>query len=215
MISVGVDIDRLGLMVVSGQPKTTAEYIQATSRVGRVHPGLVVEVYNWSRPRDTSHYERFGHYHETFYRHVEATSVTPFSSRSRDRALAGVLASYVRLDDPYMAAESSAENFDPDSPSVRRIIAEIVARAEQVTQKPEVAAETEQQLKNLITEWAHWAAQEKRLSYAGRGQKRGDSRPVLLRRMEHRAGRGIWPVANSLREVEGEVDVVLKEVADG
>ena len=98
MISVGVDIDRLGLMVVSAQPKTSAEYIQATSRVGRRHPGLIVEVYNWVRPRDISHYERFSHYHDTFYRHVEATSVTPFSERARDRALRGVLTSYVRQD---------------------------------------------------------------------------------------------------------------------
>jgi hypothetical protein len=214
MMSVGVDIDRLGLMVVSGQPKTTAEYIQATSRVGRMHPGLVIEVYNWSRPRDTSHYERFRHYHETFYRHVEATSVTPFSSRARDRALPGVLASYVRLDDPEMAAEAAADNFSPDSPSVQRIVKEIVARSEQVTQKPEVAAETEQQLKNLVAEWARWAHHEKSLSYAGRGQKAADGHPVLLRPMEYQAGRGIWPVANSLREVEGEVDVVLKEVQE-
>lgn len=215
MISVGVDIDRLGLMVVSGQPKTTAEYIQATSRVGRAHPGLVIDVYNWSRPRDTSHYERFRHYHETFYRHVEATSVTPFSSRARDRALAGVLTSYVRLDDPEMAAESSADNFSPDSASVQRILAEIVARSGQVTQKPEVAAETEQQLKNLVAEWAQLAQGEKALSYAGRGVSKEDGRPVLLRRMEHEWGRGIWPVANSLREVEGEVDVVLREVEEG
>jgi hypothetical protein len=212
MISVGVDIDRLGLMVVSGQPKTTAEYIQATSRVGRVHPGLVVEVYNWSRPRDTSHYERFRHYHETFYRHVEATSITPFSSRARDRALAGVLASYVRLDDPDMAPESAAENFDPDGSSVQRILDELVARSERVTQKPEVGTETEQQLKNLAAEWKHWASQE--LTYAGRGSSNARMKPVLLRRMEHQAGRGIWPVANSLREVEGEVDIVLRDVVE-
>jgi hypothetical protein len=97
MISVGVDIRRLGLMVVAGQPKTTAEYIQATSRVGRSQPGLVVSVYNWARPRDLSHYERFEHYHSTFYRHVEPTSVTPFASRALDRGLSALLVSLVRL----------------------------------------------------------------------------------------------------------------------
>ena len=70
MISVGVDINRLGLMVVTGQPRSTSEYIQATSRVGREHPGLVITMYNWLGARDISHYEKFRAYHDAIYRHV-------------------------------------------------------------------------------------------------------------------------------------------------
>ena len=98
MISVGLDIVRLGLMVVLGQPKTSAEYIQATSRVGRdpMKPGLIVTLLNVHKPRDRSHYERFETYHATFYRAVEATSVTPFSPRALDRALAAALVALCR-----------------------------------------------------------------------------------------------------------------------
>ena len=99
MISVGLDITRLGLMVVNGQPKTCAEYIQATSRVGRevAKPGLVVTLLNIHRPRDRSHFERFATFHRSFYRSVEATSVTPFSPRALDRGLAGTLVALARL----------------------------------------------------------------------------------------------------------------------
>src|SRR5205085_11004472 len=96
MASVGVDGQRLGLMVVAGQPKTTAEYIQATSRVGRRFPGLVFAVYNWTRPRDLSHYETFEHYHATFYKHVEALSVTPFAAGATSRGLAALLVALIR-----------------------------------------------------------------------------------------------------------------------
>ena len=103
MISVGVDISRLGLMVVNGQPRTTAEYIQASSRVGRSTPGLVVTALNLYKPRDRSHYERFTAYHQSFYREVEAASVTPFSTRAVDRGLAGLVVGLVRHLGPQMA----------------------------------------------------------------------------------------------------------------
>lgn len=108
MISVGVDIDRLGLMVVAGQPKTTSEYIQASSRVGRQHPGLVVTCFNVAKPRDRSHYERFAAYHESFYRFVEATSLTPFSGPALDRGLAGTILAMTRLAALEMTPPSSA-----------------------------------------------------------------------------------------------------------
>ncbi|MEM9553685.1 MAG: DISARM system helicase DrmA [Acidobacteriota bacterium] len=111
MISVGVDISRLGLMVVAGQPKTTAEYIQASSRVGRqpeVAPGLVVTCLNVHKARDRSHYEHFTGYHESFYRDVEASSVTPFSAPALERGLAGALLALTRLAEVSMTPNAAA-----------------------------------------------------------------------------------------------------------
>lgn len=112
MISVGVDIDRLGLMVVAGQPKSTSEYIQASSRVGRQHPGLVVTCFNVRRPRDRSHYERFVAYHESFYRYVEATSLTPFSGPALDRGLSGTMMAMARLGHPVLTPPAAAMDIE-------------------------------------------------------------------------------------------------------
>lgn len=121
MISVGVDVGRLGAMVVAGQPKTNAEYIQATSRVGRDNPGLVITVYNTTRSRDRSHYEQFLKYHSALYRYVEATSLTPFADRARDRGLHALYVSLCRYLVPGLLSNESAVNFDPDTEEVKKI----------------------------------------------------------------------------------------------
>ncbi len=136
MISVGLDIPRLGLMVVLGQPKTHAEYIQATSRVGRVdeRPGLVVTLLNIHKPRDRSHYERFRHYHETFYRSVEVASVTPFSARALDRGFAGALVGLARHLQPELTPPLGAECIADVRASLERRLLEVML--ERVRQQP-------------------------------------------------------------------------------
>ena len=134
MISVGLDIPRLGLMLVLGQPKMHAEYIQATSRVGRSddRPGLVVTLLNIHKPRDRSHYERFSHYHETFYRAVEVASVTPFSARALDRGLAGALVGLARHVDPALTPPRGVERIaDVRAALEPRLLDALVRRVEQ------------------------------------------------------------------------------------
>ena len=121
MISVGVDVGRLGTMVVTGQPKTNAEYIQATSRVGRDNPGLVFVLYNASRSRDRSHYEQFLRYHAALYRYVEATSLTPFSDRARDRGLHSLFVTLCRYMCPELLKNEDASKFDPTMPEVKAV----------------------------------------------------------------------------------------------
>ncbi len=121
MISVGVDVGRLGTMVVAGQPKTNAEYIQATSRVGRDNPGLVFMIYNASRSRDRSHYEQFLRYHAALYRYVEATSLTPFSNRARDRGLQALFVTLCRYLCPDLLDNQNAGNFDPNLQQIKEV----------------------------------------------------------------------------------------------
>ena len=162
MISVGLDIQRLGLMVVVGQPKTHAEYIQATSRVGRddQRPGLVVTVLNIHKPRDRSHYERFRHYHETFYRAVEVTSVTPFSAGALDRGFAGSLLTLSRHGRREMTPPRGVESLDAERGELeKRLIEVYIERVErQLIDDPQELDErkvaVQQRIVDLLDSWA-------------------------------------------------------------
>jgi hypothetical protein len=208
MLSVGVDVNRLGLMAVNGQPKGTAEYIQATSRVGRASPGLVCTVLTWARPRDLSHYETFEHYHATFYKHVEAQSVTPFSPRAMDRGLTGAMLSVMRLShEAFSPNDGAGQLKQANQPEIAKVIEVLAARAGNVEDntKKQLAIDG---LKARADDWTKEASLGGRtLAYEKRGQQK-DTTVALIKSPGIRAWDN-WTVPMSMREVEPGVRLIM------
>jgi hypothetical protein len=201
MIAVGVDVDRLGLMAVMGQPQTTAEYIQATSRVGRAHPGLVAVMLNAARARDRSHYENFQHYHSALYREVESTSVTPFSARARERGLHAVIVALARILIPAARPNESAGQVESYENILRsRIKSLLLDRVRAVT--PSEAEAVEQGFENFVGWWCQEADIHSGLLFE---PKRGSRAPSLLKSYDDETeDREAWPTLWSLRDVDAE-----------
>jgi len=208
MLSVGVDINRLGIMAVNGQPKNTAEYIQATSRIGRVFPGIVCTVLTWSRPRDLSHYETFEHYHATFYKHVEAQSVTPFAPRALDRGLTGTMISLMRLRynqfNPNLGAMQLNNVSSPEVTTTKRNIAD---RAWKATGEKSIKENTDAMISDRSDQWVKESGKPgRRLGYETERGK-GDVAALL-----RKPGRAVWDeftVPMSMREVESSVKLIM------
>lgn len=210
IIEVGVDIDRLSLMAVVGQPKTTSQYIQVTGRVGRLpqeRPGLVVTIYGASKPRDRSHFEKFRSYHEKLYAQVEPTSVTPFSPRVLDRALHAIMAAYaVQQGDeeltgsPYPYPEDLINN-------LREIL---MPRVRQVD--PAEASNFERVFDQRAREWRDW----KRTQWRG---KWNDEDIPLLRVAGTYASREranlSWATPQSMRNVDAECQIEITRLYIG
>jgi hypothetical protein len=200
MIAVGVDVDRLGLMAVMGQPQTTAEYIQATSRVGRAHPGLVAVMLNSARARDRSHYESFQHYHSALYREVESTSVTPFSARARQRGLHAVIVALVRILVPAARPNDGAGRVDTYESELRGPIRQMLLdRVRAVA--PHEAVATAQGFDEFVKWWLDEAS--------GGGllfePRKGSRAPALLKAYDDETeDTGAWPTLWSLRDVDAE-----------
>ena len=226
MISVGLDIVRLGLMVVNGQPKTSAEYIQATSRVGRDHlrPGLVVTLLNIHKPRDRSHYERFAAYHESFYRSVEASSVTPFSPRALDRGLAGTLIALARQGHPPMTPPRGAAAILNERQNLEFVVNTIADRAKNhanltAAEAEELRLKVRTQVNDLLDEWSKIAMEgvpvgvqlQYQTEVGGQTQRllyeflNPDLKMLPARHKKFRANR-------SLRDVEPSVNLWLKSM---
>ncbi len=202
MISVGLDVSRLALMIINGQPLTTAEYIQASSRVGRGDvPGLVFVNYYKTQARSLSHYENFRSYHDSFYRFVEPSSLTPFTYQARKRALHAALVIAVRHGTPLLAADDKAEFFDPEQSDVKKVIHIMKQRiASAIGDNKASMKQVNNHLSELVNEWYT----ETRLSDSKKrnlvyfSKDRGSDN--LLRNFDE--DQGVWPTLQSMRNVE-------------
>ncbi len=204
MVSVGLDVARLALMVVNGQPLTTAEYIQATSRVGRADvPGLIVANYYRHQARSLSHYESFRPYHDSFYRFVEPGSVTPLTYQVRTRALHAALVIALRNSVDALHSNKSARRFDKESPEVQAVIDKLKRRCGRAFNGKQ--AETESHIDRLVAEWHDEARRcemhKVALHYQTPARERNAGR-LLYDRGDAR--RGLWPTLQSMRNVENE-----------
>ncbi|MCL2468452.1 MAG: DISARM system helicase DrmA [Micrococcales bacterium] len=224
MLQVGVDVPRLGLMMVVGQPKNTAEYIQASSRVGRADgkPGLVVTIGNWARPRDLAHYEQFRHFHETFYARVEPLSVTPFSVTSLERGLDGVLVAAARVlhaaESVGLSPEKDAWRVGEQRPFLERLIDALVARTAGASPDETATRFARERLANRHDRWEQWNEHMTRrgLRLAYERFKDTSRYAALICSAESATGDTTdappFRVANSMREVQPEVNLLVSPV---
>ncbi|MFC3625174.1 hypothetical protein ACFOKJ_03310 [Vogesella amnigena] len=203
IISVGVDLDRLGIMLMNGQPKLTSEYIQATSRVGRGKvPGLVVSLFSASKPRDRSHYEDFRAYHEAIYRHVEPTSVTPYALPARERTLHAALVAAIRHGTGFRSNDA-AKNVDFSDPKVRdcvQFLLEIMCACD----KSE-ASHVSDLMNDRMQEWQEVAESGFPLLYERR--QVGSQFAALLTEYGKAKAGACWPTMMSVRNVDAEVRI--------
>ncbi|MCH7646990.1 MAG: hypothetical protein IIA83_00065 [Thaumarchaeota archaeon] len=210
MLSVGVDVDRINVMVINGQPKSTSEYIQATGRIGRKDPGIVVTNYTYIRPRDLSYFENFNQFHSTYHKSVEPGTLTPFAGRARDRGLAGVFFALVRLNSKTISEDPKMFTRTKQIDEIKKKILKRVALLE-----PKEEEYTAQDIEKIIEKWELAVSQYRNWSEESTSDLRYRRNPVtnvtkpgvtyLLNSSRDTFNENTFVIPESLREAESEI----------
>ena len=209
MISVGLDVSRLALMIINGQPLTTAEYIQASSRVGRGEtPGMVFVNYYKTQARSLSHYENFRSYHDSFYRFVEPSSLTPFTFQARSRALHASLVIAMRHSAIGMLSNESAGEFDMENDVVKKVIKEMKIRCKfAIGKNSEMTKKTNEHINKLVIEWSNESkyCHTNRIKLVYNSKDRGTNNLIC----NFKEKNGLWQTLQSMRNIESSALVKL------
>lgn len=210
VIEVGVDLPRLSLMSIVGQPKSTSQYIQVSSRVGRGKdkPGLVVVLYGQSKPRDRSHYEHFRGYHQKLYAQVEPTSVTPFSAPAIERAMQGILVALIRQLGEFSHEAASPRPYPfASGKGLAGMVEEMISERSDIVTNGEATEAVVELLRERLKEWQAWDPSDYG-SFVGFPESPTLMYPAGANPPAEWNGRG-WPTLSSMRNVDasGEADI--------
>ena len=217
MLSVGVDVKRLNVMVINGQPKSTSEYIQASGRIGRNNPGIIVTNYTYIRPRDLSYFENFVQFHSAYHKSVESGTSTPFSGRARDRGLGGIFLALARLTNHVLSLDP--KKFDMNNPHVLDIINkikdQILERVDSID--PSEHDGTQKDIENIIKKWEtatnqfrNWGEGEIDLQYRRNpmyNKSSLDTTVYLINSSRDPYDENTFTIPESLREAESEISL--------
>ena len=218
MLSVGVDVDRLNLMIhSSGQPKSTSEYIQASGRIGRKNPGIILVNYNYMRPRDLSYFENFIEFHSTYHKSIESSTLTPFSKRARDRGLAGVFLALARLTS--MDLSSDPKMFDTSNTRIKNMIDSITKQIlERICKiNDQESEDSKEDIGRIVKKWEDAVENFRKQSSAGSAGleyrripykfKQKPNVEYLLNSSRDAYNEHAFTIPESLREAESEISL--------